>query len=91
MIGLLLLLLFANPALGKPVAVTQGNGIKVTLTDDKCAFTHVINLPYRATWEQDGRTFEGCFGIHAGIVVAYFSDKSIALLPGQAFVPVRES
>jgi hypothetical protein len=44
----------------------------------------VSNLPGRATWTQDGKVFEGCYGLDMdlGLVVAYFqSDRTVVNLP----------
>lgn len=86
-----ILFFVASVAYASPVAVLDEKGVKVTLYDEPCKFTHVVSLPYRATWEQDGKKFEGCFNVHqqAGAVVAYFDDKSIALMPTSLFRPMR--
>ena len=62
--------------------VTQ-EGVKVVLHDDKCAVGAVVNLPYKATWEEKGKVFQGCWGARpdAGLVVLYFDDKSVGIIP----------
>ena len=90
LLAILLIVLVVAVTHAKPVAVGGGNGITVTLTDEPCAFTHVITLPFRITWEEKGTKFEGCYGIQMGIVVAYFSDKSVAIFPGHLFTPVTD-
>jgi hypothetical protein len=59
------------------------DGAKVVLHDDKCAVSAVNNLPYKATWEEKGRVFQGCWGARpdAGVVVFYFDDKSVGIIP----------
>lgn len=78
-------------AYAAPVAVSSENGKEVTLYDDECALKHMVQLPYRATWKEKGKTYEGCFTIlpGAGIVVFFFDDKSIALFPTNAFKRMR--
>ncbi len=70
-----------------PVAQAVNGNMKVVLHDEPCALSHVVDLPYRATWTEGAQVFEGCYGVHPEfpIVVAYFSDKSIAVFPRQAF------
>ena len=88
---LLALLLSCTTVYAAPVAISEGNGIKVTLFDEPCALTRVVDLPYRATWTEGGKLFEGCYNVvpEAGAVVAYFTDRSIALMPVQIFKPLR--
>src|SRR5688572_21050302 len=38
------------------------DGARVVLHDDKCAVAAVANLPYKATWEEKGKVFQGCWG-----------------------------
>ena len=86
---LLLAALLSTPAVPAPVAVSQGEGVTVTLHDEPCKLTAVVDLPSRATWTEGGATLEGCYGVHsAGPVVLYFTDRSIALLPRSAFIPL---
>lgn len=87
---LLALLLSCNTVSAAPVAIAKAEGVTVTLYNEPCAFTKVVALKNRATWEEKGVKYEGCFAVHieAGAVVAYFSDKSIALFPAQIFAPL---
>lgn len=73
-----------------PVAEAAADGAKVTLTDEDCKLKDkVTNLPKRATWKEKGKTFEGCFGVHpGGVVMAYFSDGSVVIIPVQMFTAV---
>jgi hypothetical protein len=59
------------------------DGAKVVLHNDKCAVSAVNNLPYKATWEEKGKVFQGCWGARpdAGVVVFYFDDKSVGIIP----------
>lgn len=85
LLGLSLLSLLALPAGAEPVAVVVNSGVTVTLTDEPCQIEAVKNLQYRATWVERGGSFEGCFTVQSGIVVLYWSDKTVVILPGRAF------
>lgn len=71
----------------KSVAIAKTDKFSVILTDEKCKLD--VKLPYRAIWTEPGKTYEGCFTIHQGIVVFYFEDKSLALVGAQAFAPLE--
>lgn len=86
-IALLMLALgLAVQASAAPIATASHAGVIVTLTDEPCALPAVANLPNRATWQQDSKTYEGCFGVRAGLVLAYFDDRTVALLPLDGFI-----
>lgn len=91
LLALVLSLFCLTPAHAAPLAVLEQEGVRVMLFDEPCALTdRVSNLPYRATWESEGKCFEGCFSLFGGVVVAaYFEDKSIAIMPRQYFQPVK--
>jgi hypothetical protein len=74
---------------GEPIAVGESNGVKVTLTNEKCAMTEVSNLPYRATWEEGGKSFEGCWGANGFAVMTYWADKTVAAMPRNMFARVH--
>ena len=83
-LGLFLALVVRN-AHAKPTHIAQDGPVTVTIHDDKCALSAVV-MPYRATWKEGDKTYEGCVGAHpAGLLIFYFSDKSIVLLAPQAF------
>jgi hypothetical protein len=65
----------------------QGQGVTITVYNEPCKLTDVTNLPYRATWEENGKVTEGCIAPRpdAGVVVGYFADKTVALMPLQMF------
>lgn len=70
----------------------EGEGVKVTVySDEKCKLTQVTNLPLRATWTERGLTHEGCAGIdpRAGLVVCYWADKTVVVIPSHNFVRVQ--
>jgi hypothetical protein len=76
----LLLLLLALPVHAKDIAQATDRGVVVTLTDEPCTLNAVSNLPYRATWAQDGKTSEACFALMGPFVVLYFQvDSTVGL------------
>lgn len=89
----LICLLYATAVKADPIfQANVGEGMRVVLTNEPCAMKDsVTNLPYRATWEEKGKVYEGCFGPRPdfGVVVAYFSDKTAVAIPIQAFSRVQ--
>jgi hypothetical protein len=83
------LMLAALPTQAAPVAAVTQDGITVTLYDEPCALEAVANLCYRATWHDPKRGhFEGCYTVqHHTIVVLYFDDRTVVVLPLQIFQP----
>lgn len=86
---LVLFVLCASIVYAKPVARLAQGDLVVTLYDEPCKMD--VQLQFRAVWKDKEKTYEGCWGVNQGIVVAMFSDKSIAIFPGQAFQPLTES
>jgi len=78
--------LFAN---AEPRAVATNGASIITLYDEPCVVKAVTNLPHRATWDENGKRFEGCFDAAYGVVAAYFDDGSVVLVPIQGFVEVK--
>lgn len=67
------------------VASAQG-GVVVTLYDEPCAMTDsVTNLRFRASWQEGDKTFSGCWDAREDLqaVIAFFSDKTVAVIPFQ--------
>jgi hypothetical protein len=87
----LVCLLYATTVKADPLFQATGDGARIVLTNEPCKLPEVTNLPYRATWEEKGKTFEGCYGARpdAGVVVAYFSDKTAVAIPFQAFTKIQ--
>lgn len=77
-------------ALAEPLYEVQQDGVKITLTDEPCRLRDAVkNLDRRAVWEEKNLKSEGCFGQHpAGIVMFYFEDKTVFILPAGAFTRV---
>ena len=67
-------------------------GIVITLHSEECALKgQVSNLPRRATWLENGKTYEGCFGYIEPLQVLMFyfvDDKTVAGIPAGAFTKV---
>ena len=73
------------------IYLADQEGVQIALTDEKCALAEVKNLRFRATWSERGQTFEGCWAMHqgAGLILAYFADKTVVIFPPQIFTPTR--
>ena len=87
---LVLLVGLATNAYADPRYQVVADGARVVLHDDKCAVSAVTNLPYKATREEKGQVFQGCWGARpdAGIVMFYFDDKTVGIIPMQELTPV---
>lgn len=75
---------YASRLYAEPRFTAQGEGVVITLYDEPCDLEdQITNLPYKATWVENGKTFKGCFVPRpdAGFVIAYFDDKTVALIP----------
>ena len=77
----------------EPVAEARSETTRIVLHSDKCALKEVANLPRRATWEEGGKVYEGCWGGRpdSGMVLAYFSDRTVVAIPLQVFQALRSS
>ena len=75
--------------LAAPHYAMEADGARIVLTDEPCKLD-VENLKFRATWTEKGKTFEGCWGarVDTGVILGYFSDKTVVALPIQAFTKV---
>lgn len=88
----LLLLAFLGSAHAEPMFRAEGDNTVITLHSEACALEAVANLPRRATWLEGGKTIEGCWQNHPfGLVILYFADKTVVLVPTQAFTQVTGS
>ena len=72
---------------GAPFQAIAGK-VTITVYDQPC--THVdqiTNLPNRATWQEDGKVFDGCVGVisELGVAMFWFNDRTIAVVPLQMF------
>jgi hypothetical protein len=86
-----ILFFVASSVYGEPTHRTSIQGVVITLHSEKCALSEVANLPRRATWVENGKTFEGCVGYADafGMLMFFFKDdKSVAIIPVDAFSKV---
>lgn len=86
--AVLLAALVVRPALAAPIFEAAAGDVVVTLTNEPCKLTAVSNLPLRATWREAGKTHQGCFGAVGGVVLGYWSDRTVTALPASVFKPV---
>lgn len=85
--------LYAGKVYAEPLAIANVNNGQVVITvyTEDCQLKDVVsNLPKRATWTEGGKTYEGCVGVYPSFGVAgfYFNDKTVAVVPLQAFARV---
>jgi hypothetical protein len=83
-----LLLLVPMPAKSEPQYRATVQGVVITLHSEKCELAEVSNLPRRATWLENGKTFEGCFGYVEQLQLLMFffkDDKTVAGMPAGVF------
>jgi hypothetical protein len=88
--AVLLIVIFCWPSivLSEPRFRGEGQGIVVTLYDDKCELDNVTNLPFKATWQENGKTTEGCWSIafdRERINTFFVDDKSVVSFPPSMF------
>ena len=76
--------LYAGKALSAPRFVATDGTTSITLHDEPCELKEVVtNLPYKATWVEGDKIIQGCWGawVNDQRVLAYFGDKTVALIP----------
>lgn len=88
----LIIFLFTPVAWAEPFAqFVPQEGVRIVLHDENCRLTdQVVNLGGRATWEEGGKVYEGCFDLdkHRRLVRLYFSDKTVIAAYMQEFKKV---
>lgn len=85
---LVLLLAYTQVAYSDaPFAVHEVDGTRIELYREKCKLPDVENLPHHAVWTEKGVVFTGCWGHNPniGIVLSYWSDKTVTAIPAQVF------
>lgn len=89
----LIIAFYPRQARADPIAQTTAGAVTVLLHNEPCALKEITNLPNRATWLEGGAVVEGCFGVRqdTGVVIAYFTDKTVVAIPLQAFARVHSS
>lgn len=87
------LVIYPLIARAEPIAQTTAGNVQVFLHNEPCKLAEIKNLANRATWVEGGATFEGCFGVsqETGVVIAYFTDKTVVAIPISAFARVHRS
>ena len=90
---LFLAFFFCLPSIviARPMVQASVQGIVITVHSEDCELKNVVsNLPKKATWVENGKTFEGCAGASPlGVLMFYFhGDKTVAAVPADLFVPV---
>lgn len=82
---------WATQAYADPIYEAAEDGVRVTLHNSPCELKEVSNLKYKATWEEKGKIYQGCWGARTDIgqVMFYFDDGSVGLIPVNALQPVR--
>ena len=93
MVVLLLILagVMVGNAKAEPMFRADAGEAVVTVYTEPCAVPAVGNLPKRATWQEKGKTYEGCAGQHPmfPILIFYFSgDRSVVVVPVEMFQKV---
>ena len=84
--------LWAGKVYAEPRLLASNGQVTVTLYDEPCELKeHVSNLPFKATWQEGGRTFKGCWASHPDmeLVAAYFDDLTVAVIPFGALKRVQ--
>lgn len=84
----LLMLGAVGYAFAEPAYEAENEGVKVMAHSGKCVLKEITNLPHKATWTEKGKVTEGCFGIQRGLVILYFADKTVVVIPASMFVRV---
>jgi hypothetical protein len=84
---------WATGANAEPRFAAEGdNGAVITLYDDPCELKEQItNLPFKATWTEGEKRFEGCWAPvqQLGIAQMWFTDKTAFPVPLQALKRVQ--
>ncbi len=85
--------LVAEYATAGAIATAQDSGAIVTFYTENCTLKEVTNLPSRAVWTENGKEIEGCYTVRpdAGLIVFYFADRTVGIVPLQALRRVRET
>jgi hypothetical protein len=77
---------YSGRVFADPIFTAEGEGgATVLLYNEPCQIKTLTNLPFRATWVEKGKTFEGCFvpRPEAQIVLFYFDDGTVGYIPFQ--------
>lgn len=96
MLAALVLFAMLAPAVAAPIMSATVGGLSVLLFDDPCALEQVAGKQYRrAQWIEGGAIIEGCWGAvplpNGPVVMFWFTDRTMAVLPAQLFQRVANS
>ena len=73
------------------IAMTESHGVEIVLTDEPCALPAVTNLPYRSTWKEKGKITAGCWALSQfDVVMSYWTDRTVAVIPAALFHKVTD-
>ena len=74
-----------------PALTAVQDNVMVSIYDEPCRLQDKIDFPYRATWLEVGKKpIEGCAAGYGDIVVVYFEDRSVAVVPVSHLKPGTE-
>lgn len=82
------LFFWASNAKAEAIYEANASGVKVTIYSEPCALKdQITNLSGRATWEENGKVNEGCvaFRPDIGLLLFWFDDKTVTVIPAGAF------
>lgn len=82
-----------NLSTAEPIAQASDPNSTLILRNEPCQLEAIANLPMRATWEENGKVLEACWGFvsEVDMVLFYREDKKIKLTPSRAFKPMVNS
>ena len=87
----LTLLVYVIPAHAKPIATATQGAVVVTFTDEPCTLSEQIKgLPGRATWTEKGVVTEACYTLAGPLLMIYYADKTLGLVPKADLQPVAD-
>lgn len=84
------LLLLASSAYADTFTAAIDGATVTVMTHEPCALAGVSNLPSRAVWKEGAKSYAGCVGHRSGILIFYFDDRSVVILPSQIFAKTTD-
>lgn len=88
-----LMIALGRNANAEPMAAVEQEGVRIVIYTEDCQLKEVKNLIKRATWTENGKTVEGCAGLfpQIGLVLFYFTDRTVVPVPAQMFQRVSNT
>ena len=79
--------MYVSKSMAEPIAQVERGSIKVIIYSDKCSLEAVSNLPFRATWIENGEITEGCvdLDVKMKLLKFYFADRTVVTMPMHYF------